>query len=609
MTKKVIAVISALALSWIALACDDDTISGPGFTCDVTNPVREVRLIPTSATLTVRVPARATDVLQLSAVALNRAGNPRTDVPIEFTSSDTSIATVDSTGLVQAKRPGTLTVRASTCGETASSQITIVAAAITVQAVAAAQTIVADDSVLVTARALTQTGDTLSGVKFGFSVSPPSAATIKIISDSTAYIFAKTAGTLTVTASGEGTSGSAAITVLPRSFLSGSTTAVGLDAGNSYACGLISLGRGFCWGLNDHSQLGATTDSVCFDDTDTRTDTTEDQTVVRQCSLLPRRLALDTAFASISAGDSSACAVATNGRAYCWGTNTHGELGDGSNGLRGKPTLVAPTLSFTAISVGGAHACALAVGGVAYCWGQDSVGQLGDARLINSSTPIPVSGGGGPAIFSSISAGLRHTCALTADGTAFCWGANDSSQIGTGGTGGFSDTPALVSTGARFTSISSGGDHACAIAVGGAAFCWGSNASGQLGTGAPGLQSSVPTAVAGGQVFVRISAGRRHTCGLTNGGVVFCWGENQDLQLGRGPFTGSALASGVPAAVSGGELPSGVTLATVSAGFNHTCAVGSDGFAYCWGSNVFGALGNTLQAAFRGFPQRVATPR
>jgi alpha-tubulin suppressor-like RCC1 family protein len=607
---KVICAVSILALAAFASACTDDTLSGPGFICDVTNPVSELRLTPSNASITVRSPANAADILKLTATAINRVGNARTDVPISFTSSDTSVAIVDSAGVLHAKKPGTITVKASTCGQSASSKITILPAVIAIQAVAAATTIVAQDSVLVTARALNQSGVSLAGVKFVFSVSPAGSATITTTSDSTAYIFSKTAGNLTVTATGEGTSGTASIVVLPRSFLSGNVTTASLDAGDSYACGLITLGRGYCWGVNDQNQLGATTDSVCFSDTRAAADTSKTQTVTKPCSLLPRRFAPDSTFTSLAAGVSTACALAAGGRAYCWGTNIHGELGNGGKGGGGAPSLVSSTLSFSMITVGGTQVCALAVGGAAYCWGGDSDGQLGDARRVNSSTPIPVFGGGqAPATFVTISAGLKHTCGLTADGTAFCWGSNDSSQLGVGTPGGAVDIPTQVSTGLHFTSISAGGFHTCAIAVGGAAFCWGDNMSGELGQGTVGGRSSVPVAVVVGQTFTRISAGYLHTCGLTTGGVVFCWGENGDLQLGRGPQTGSSFADGTPAAVGGGELPAGVTFAAVSAGLNHTCGVGSDGAAYCWGSNVFGALGNTLQAAFRGFPQRVATPR
>jgi alpha-tubulin suppressor-like RCC1 family protein len=250
---------------------------------------------------------------------------------------------------------------------------------------------------------------------------------------------------------------------------------------------------------------------------------------------------------------------------------------------------------------------------------------------VHSTTPIPVSGGNFQASFASISAGFRHTCALNTSGVAFCWGNNEYGQLGNGvvgGPGSFTDTPVAVQTALRFQSLSSGGDHTCGVTTTGAAACWGNNASGQLGRGTIGGAFAVPDVASGGLTFARISASSGsstinpesplflpykvaggHTCGLTTGEAIYCWGDNRDLQLGRGPTSGSNVASATPLQVTGGALPAGVTFKSVTTGVRQGCGVGSDGAAYCWGSNIYGALGNSLQAAFRGFPQRVSTPR
>ena len=319
MKQRPAAVICVIALSWLATACKEQVISGPGFVCDVTNPVRDVSISPSNASVLVRSPARTTDVIQLIATATNRLGDPRADVPFTFTSSDPAIATVDSTGLVHALKPGAVSIKASTCGESATAQITVINAVVTVTVTPAAQSALVGDSVLVTARARGQTGDSLPDVKFTFAVSPPASATIKVVNDSTVYVFPTVAGNLTVTATGEGASSSTVIAVLPRSFLSGAVNVPALDVGNSYACGLISLGRAYCWGLNDHSQLGTVTDSVCFDDTRTHTDTSQTQTVVKPCSLLPRPVSPDISFVNVSAGDSSALCCCYNGQGLLLG--------------------------------------------------------------------------------------------------------------------------------------------------------------------------------------------------------------------------------------------------------------------------------------------------
>ena len=610
-----IAALLSAGIITVLTACTDDPISGPGFTCDVTNPVAGLFLEPGSTVVLVHSPARETDIAQLKATATNRLGNARTDVPIKFVSSDTTVATVDSVGIVHARKPGSTRISASTCGKNATSQVTVALIAITVELKLDTSAVVAGDSLSVSAQAIAQDASTIPGSRFTFVASPAAGITIVQKTDSTALIKTSASGTFTITAAGEGASGSASVLVVPRVFVGALAGGEGgLDVGRDFGCGLIPLGRLYCWGLNGSTQLGAAADSSCFEEGNLGPSTSA-------CSLLPIRVGPKLSFSSVSAGDGFACGIVSNGSAYCWGDGAFGKLGNGKEGTAASPGLVTSGLFFTAISVGGNHVCGIATGNAAYCWGQDSAGQLGDARHVNSTTPIPVLLDGRVATFGSIRAGIRHTCALQADGAAFCWGSNQDGQLGTGGFNDI-DSPVAVVGSLRFTSISAGGDtvsqpplpfryesHTCGIAVGGAAYCWGSNVSGQLGAGSVGGSFTAPVAVAGGLTFAKISAGERHTCGLTTAGAVYCWGRNFDLQLGRGPDTGGSVDSGTPQLVTGGELPAGVTFTTISAGARHSCAVGSDGAAYCWGSNIFGALGNTLQAAFRGFPRRVATPK
>jgi len=557
-------------------------------------------------------------------------------VPVQFSSSDNAIATVDSNGVVRALTPGVVTITARACGTTSTTVITVRPVVATVVVTPTLDTLVVDDSTVINARAFGQTGARLSDVKFTFAAVPGNVVAIRVASDSTVVVRGIAPGTVTVTATGEGSSATTTILVLARGFLNFASGANSIEAGGDLTCGIITLGQAFCWGLNDRGQVGAVTDSLCFQPFEP-TSGAGDSVVnaALPCTLNPRKIVSPAEFVTIAAGDSSACGINSVGRAFCWGYNRQGQLGNGSVTSRPAPSIVTTALTFTSVTVGGSHACGLATGGAGYCWGADSVGQLGDGRRVNSTTPIPVVLNGAPGFFTAISAGFRHTCAVATDGGAFCWGANDSAQLGNG-TRNRSETPSPVSSSIRFTAITSGGEHSCGIAVGGAAYCWGSNLDGQLGNGSSGPASETPVAVVGGLLFTRISAGARdlsiirkvivngdtteirervkaghgHTCGLTTTGVVYCWGDNADLQLGRGPFSGGGGSSGgTPVPVALGERPAGVSFTSVSVGNRHTCAVGSDGAAYCWGSNIFGALGNTLQAAYRGLPQRVTTPR
>jgi len=559
----------------------------------------------------VHSPAQAGDTIQLGVVTTNRFGGQRTDVPVEFSSSNTSIATVDQLGIVHAVAPGTAKIKASACGESSTIEITVIASVATVTVSPASDTVIVGDTATFVARAFGPDGARVPNVKFTFGAGN---SAIVSTSDSTAKIAPASAGPITVQATGEGVTGTANLLSLARVFLAPPSGVINtIDVGDSYGCGLISLGQGFCWGLNNNGQVGAVTDSTCFTGTDAGSVVNDSLvSTALPCSLVPLRVSNTIEFATLSAGDATACAISKAGRAYCWGFGLHGEIGNGHTSGSDSPTLVTTGLTFSSIAVGGNHACAIAPGG-AYCWGDDAFGQLGDARLVSSTTPIPVSGGGS---LVSVSAGYQHTCALTVDGTAFCWGRNNFGQLGNGGFA-TADTPTQVATGVKFASISAGGDHTCGITTGGAALCWGSNAVGQLGTGGVGGSSAVPIAVSSGETFKRISAGTGssfkavgfgHTCALTTAGAIFCWGDDSDLQLGRGQATGGDGFSGTPIQIDAGEAV-GVTFSSVSAGSRQSCAVGSDGNAYCWGSNVMGALGNTLQAAFRGRPQRVATPR
>jgi alpha-tubulin suppressor-like RCC1 family protein len=627
------AVLTAAALGTLALvACNNDTVTGPGFTCDVTNPVQSILIAPsTGARIVVHTPALESDTARVEATATNRFGSARTDVPIGFSSSDTTVATVDATGTIHARKPGIVTIKAAACGESSSTVVTVVANVGRVSISPATDTVLTGDSVIYTAHAFSTANLPDPGIVFAFSASPASAVTLHQISDSTVAVIGAAAGSATITATAEGLGASATAVVLARLFLSGTTAVSSFDTGDDLTCGIITLGHAYCWGLNNHGQLGAVADSVCFQSTEgspNPADTTK--TAALPCSLSPKALVTSLEFATLSAGDSSACGISLSGQALCWGKGTHGEIGNGSVGNRATPVPVAAGLNFKAISVGGAHACALTTTNAAYCWGSDSTGQLGDLRRINSTTPIPVVLNGGPATFLSISAGYRHSCGIAADGTGWCWGDNAFGQLGDG-TQSPSEAPVQVAGGHSFTSISAGGDHSCGVTTSGAAFCWGSDAAGQLGIGSIADLSPTPVAVSGGLTFSKISAsggtvtttppdslgvthrykqGSGHTCALTTAGAIYCWGDDGDLQIGRGPFSGGAndvVTS--PSLVQRGEMPAGVTFVSVSTGSRHSCGVGSDGSAYCWGSNTFGALGNTLQAAFRGLPQRVSTPK
>ncbi len=228
------------------------------------------------------------------------------------------------------------------------------------------------------------------------------------------------------------------------------------------------------------------------------------------------------------------------------------------------------------IVVGGSHSCVLGGDGTALCWGANDSGQLGDgsgARRLAPSAPAQ----GGP--FAELAAGVSHSCALTREGQAYCWGANDQGQLGR--TGGGSTTPSPISGAETFTRVAAGLGHSCALSREGAVYCWGQNGNGQLGDGTTTTRSS-PGRVAGDLRFTQITSGWRHSCALDGQGNAHCWGDGSSGQLGHGGTSGSSS----PRAVGGGHR-----FTQLAAGNAHTCGRTPNGRILCWGSNQFGQLG------------------
>jgi alpha-tubulin suppressor-like RCC1 family protein len=185
-------------------------------------------------------------------------------------------------------------------------------------------------------------------------------------------------------------------------------------------------------------------------------------------------------FSSLAVGWGHTCALAPDGRAYCWGRNASGELGDGSGVSGSVPTEVAAgARRFVALTAGSAHTCGLTTQGQVFCWGQNTFGQLGDGGTDNALGPVAVDS---DVSFDQVVAGATHTCARATDRTAYCWGRNPYGQVGDG-TNEDRTVPVPVAGGFEFMSLSSRGAHTCGQTSGGATYCWGYNEYGQLGDG------------------------------------------------------------------------------------------------------------------------------
>ena len=289
------------------------------------------------------------------------------------------------------------------------------------------------------------------------------------------------------------------------------------------------------------------------------------------------------AITQVSVGSSHACALTSDGAAKCWGENQYGKLGDNSDVSKEKPTDVSGLASnVKAISAGSNHTCALTSSGAVKCWGGSGWGKIGDNSKVDRWVPTGVHGLASNV--SAISAGYNHTCVLTSRGAVKCWGNNQYGRLGNNSNVDKWVPTAVYGLSSNVRAISSGNYHTCALTSNGAVKCWGDNSYGQLGNNS-NVNKLVPTAVHGLSSKVNaISAGNYHTCALTSDGAAMCWGRNLYGQLGDNTKGNKP----VPTAVYG--LSSGVR--AISAGSKHTCAVTSGGDVKCWGFNGYVQIGN-----------------
>jgi len=351
-------------------------------------------------------------------------------------------------------------------------------------------------------------------------------------------------------------------------------------------------------------------------------------------------------LASLSAGTTHTCGLTPSGEAWCWGDNTRGALGDGTDAMRTAPVRVHGALHFASISAGRNVTCGVTRDHAAYCWGSGATGQLaqlvpercGPGQEMCARQPLRI-----PNLQAiAIAAGARHACAIDTSGSAYCWGFNTLGE--TGGTvyGMIGYAPRRQDASVSFTAIGAGDSYSCARTTDGRVYCWGSANRGEIGR--PGaacntvyvfanLCSATPAPVNATATFTSLAVGISHSCGVTSSGSVLCWGDNGQGQLGtRGfvnpvapvtahdgmPFSAIAAAGaatcGTPvgrASVCWGLNKSGtlgigerLALSTApreivgarrftsfAAGEGHVCALTAEGMTYCWGMGTLGQLG------------------
>jgi alpha-tubulin suppressor-like RCC1 family protein len=348
-----------------------------------------------------------------------------------------------------------------------------------------------------------------------------------------------------------------------------------LSSGGSHTCAILDDGSVSCWGSNGNGRLGDGT-------------TTNRDTPAQTSSLGAGRTAV-----AISSGGEHTCAILDEGSVSCWGWNYNGRLGDGTTTNRNKPTQTSSLgigRTAVAISSGGSHSCAILDDDSVSCWGSNYHGQLGDGTNTDRNTPTQISSLGNGRTAVAISVGSSHTCAILDDGSVSCWGNNWLGQLGDGTDINRNIPTQISSLGNERTAvaISSGGEHTCAVLDDGTVSCWGDNWYGGLGDGTT-TDRNTPTqtsSLGGGRTAVAISSGGRHSCALLDDGTVSCWGSNGYGRLGDGTTTQRII----PTQTS--SLGIGRTAVAISSRGSHSCAILDDASVSCWGYNGPGQLGD-----------------
>ena len=506
---EVVAVLSFL----VAASCSDDTganISGvPGYS------IASVRVFPSTATIFVPDTIRASDIITFAAVAIGKNGGILELTRFAWSTSDPSIAVVDSGGTVTPVRPGTVEVMAS-AHKVGKATLVILPATETIEVSPALDSIFVDEPIVgsrdiqqLTAVATDPFGEPLTGVSFTWQSSASSVATV----DAAGVVHATGLGTASITVTSNGKTAVSSIRVVPV------VARVELTSPPSQVLRfdtlqLVAVARGyddapmtrtFTFTSSNPSVATVNASGRAIFLTNGQTTLTA-RSAFRTASVTVT--ALERALTTLDAGEDFTCGFTPLGRGYCWGLSLDGRTAAAPDSLcfpeindAPPPCILPPKrmnrpeLSFTTISAGGNFGCGIATDRQLYCWGKSDSGQIGNG--LDGAGETPALATVKSERFTTVSAGFQHACALNLTGIAYCWGDDSRGQLGDNRKINSTTPIPIEDESLEFRMISAGDAHTCGVTTSGNAYCWGAGTLGQLGNGGAG-DREVPSSVSSG---------------------------------------------------------------------------------------------------------------
>ena len=311
----------------------------------------------------------------------------------------------------------------------------------------------------------------------------------------------------------------------------------------------------YCWGYNKYGQVGNGT----FDNQ------------ISPMSILGN-------VKNVYIGGLHTAALTRSGKLYCWGNNTHGQIGDDTTDDISKPKKIMNNIKD--VSLGLYHSAAIDFNGDLYCWGNNIYGQVGNGTTENQLKPVKIM-----EKVKKVVLGSNISAAITEDGSLYCWGNNYNGRVGNG-----NELNQLVPYKVldNVEDVILGLNHSAAIDVNGNLFCWGDNYKGQLGNGKKGIYGKVNKPVKILEDVKMVALGGYHSAAVTNDNTLYCWGDNQDGELGDGTTSSKEL----PTKILDGVDTVCTENCYLGDGYRNTMAFTLNGELYCWGNNYYGQVGN-----------------